>query len=137
MFLCFFWYRPTRVVPDQRRLNGRCCCCTCISESVHFCRLCDMLCISGFIHDFMFAHDGQERRLSIDLVGSGMDLLRLTHQGDQGQHLTERSVISTIGLLSLLPLSPYMPVYITETKGRFTLHTDAQIYALYEQPQLN
>ena len=20
---CFFWYRPTRVVPDQRPLNGR------------------------------------------------------------------------------------------------------------------
>ena len=27
---CFFWYRPTRVVPDQRPLNGRCrCCCHC------------------------------------------------------------------------------------------------------------
>ena len=25
---CFFWYRPTRVVPDQRLLNGRRCCCT-------------------------------------------------------------------------------------------------------------
>ena len=24
---CFFWYRPTWVVPDQRPLNGRCCCC--------------------------------------------------------------------------------------------------------------
>jgi len=24
---CFFWYRPTRVVPDQRPLNARCCCC--------------------------------------------------------------------------------------------------------------
>ena len=23
---CFFWHRPTRVVPDQRPLNGRCCC---------------------------------------------------------------------------------------------------------------
>ena len=22
---CIFWYRPTRVVPDQRPLNGRCC----------------------------------------------------------------------------------------------------------------
>ena len=22
---CFFWYRPTRVVPDQRPLNGHCC----------------------------------------------------------------------------------------------------------------
>jgi len=21
---CFFWYRPTQVVPDQRPLNGRC-----------------------------------------------------------------------------------------------------------------
>jgi len=26
---CFFWYRPTRVVQDQRPLNGRCCCCCC------------------------------------------------------------------------------------------------------------
>jgi len=25
---CFFWYRPTRVVPEKRPLNGRCCCCT-------------------------------------------------------------------------------------------------------------
>ena len=23
---CFLWYRPTRVVPDQRPLNGCCCC---------------------------------------------------------------------------------------------------------------
>jgi len=23
---CFFWYRPTRVVPEQRPLNGCCCC---------------------------------------------------------------------------------------------------------------
>jgi len=28
---CSFWYRPTRVVPDQRPLNGRCCCCICKS----------------------------------------------------------------------------------------------------------
>ena len=26
---CFFWYRPTRIVPDQRPLIGRCCCCCC------------------------------------------------------------------------------------------------------------
>ena len=26
---CFFWYRPTRVVPDQRPLIGRCCCYCC------------------------------------------------------------------------------------------------------------
>ena len=29
-----FWYRPTRVVPDQRPLNGRCCCC-CPFATVH------------------------------------------------------------------------------------------------------
>ena len=30
---CSFWYRPTRVVPDQRPLNGRrCCCCDMLSE---------------------------------------------------------------------------------------------------------
>ena len=26
---CCFWYRPTRVVPDKRQLNGCCCCCCC------------------------------------------------------------------------------------------------------------
>jgi len=26
---CFFWYRPTRVVPDQRPLNGCVCLCVC------------------------------------------------------------------------------------------------------------
>ena len=30
---CFFWYRPTRVVPDQRPLNGRCCCCSSVAFS--------------------------------------------------------------------------------------------------------
>jgi len=29
---CFFWYRPTRVVPDQRPLNGRCCCYFCVQD---------------------------------------------------------------------------------------------------------
>ena len=32
---CFFWYRPTRVVPDQRPLNGRRCCC-CSSRDGNF-----------------------------------------------------------------------------------------------------
>ena len=34
---CFFWYRPTRVVPDQRPLNGRrrCCCC-CYMYQQHY-----------------------------------------------------------------------------------------------------
>ena len=32
---CSFWYRPTRVVPDQRPLNGRCCCrCCCCFDAV-------------------------------------------------------------------------------------------------------
>ena len=31
---CSFWYRPTRVVPDQRPLNGRCCrCCSCLTSA--------------------------------------------------------------------------------------------------------
>ena len=28
---CFFWYRPTRVVPDKRPLNC-CCCCLCVLQ---------------------------------------------------------------------------------------------------------
>ena len=31
---CFFWYRPTRVVPDQRPLNGRCCCLLLLFEQI-------------------------------------------------------------------------------------------------------
>jgi len=31
---CSFWYRPTRVVPDQRPLNGRRCCCCCFDTIV-------------------------------------------------------------------------------------------------------
>ena len=29
---CFFWYRPTQVVPDQRPLNG--CVCVCVRACV-------------------------------------------------------------------------------------------------------
>jgi len=29
---CFFWYRPTQVVPDERQLNGGVCVCVCNSE---------------------------------------------------------------------------------------------------------
>jgi len=32
-----FWYRPTRVVPDQRPLNGRCCCCTARNIGKRYC----------------------------------------------------------------------------------------------------
>jgi len=31
---CFFWYRPTRVVPDQRPLNGRRCRCCFYAKNV-------------------------------------------------------------------------------------------------------
>jgi len=32
---CFFWYRPTRVVPDKRPLNG--CVCVCVYVCVCVC----------------------------------------------------------------------------------------------------
>ena len=31
---CFFWYRSTRVVPDQRPLIGHCCCCSMIVNEI-------------------------------------------------------------------------------------------------------
>ena len=34
---CFFWYRPTRVVPDQRPLNGCVCVCVCVCACVRAC----------------------------------------------------------------------------------------------------
>ena len=40
---CFFWYRPTRVVPDKRPLNG--CVCVCVRACVHACvRACVRVC---------------------------------------------------------------------------------------------
>jgi len=33
---CFFWYRPTRVVPDQRPLNSRRYCCCCCVGCIYF-----------------------------------------------------------------------------------------------------
>ena len=33
---CFFWYRPTRVVPDKRPLNGCCCCCCSRRQDPYF-----------------------------------------------------------------------------------------------------
>ena len=33
---CFFWYRPTRVVPDKRPLNGCVCVCVCVVSYLSF-----------------------------------------------------------------------------------------------------
>ena len=33
---CFFWYRPTRVVPDKRTLNGCVCVCVCQPNYLDF-----------------------------------------------------------------------------------------------------
>jgi len=38
---CFFWYRLTRVVPDQRPLNGRC---SLFYASSHAVRTCGVVC---------------------------------------------------------------------------------------------
>ena len=34
MCKCFFWYRPTRVVPDKKPLNGCVCVCVCVSKVI-------------------------------------------------------------------------------------------------------
>ena len=39
---CFFWYRPTRVVPDKRPLNGCVRVCVCVL-SIHL-----FICLSAF-----------------------------------------------------------------------------------------
>jgi len=36
--VCFFWYRPTRVVPDQGPLNG--CVCVCVGMGIPVCFTC-------------------------------------------------------------------------------------------------
>ena len=44
---CFFWYRPTRVVPDQRLLNGCVCVCVCVPTAVW-----DWLCENLYFQPF-------------------------------------------------------------------------------------
>jgi len=39
---CFFWYRPTRVVPNQRPLNGCVCVCVCV-------------CVCMFVYQFILS----------------------------------------------------------------------------------
>jgi len=42
----FFWYRPTRVVPDKRPLNGCVCVCVCVRACVRACvRVCVCACV--------------------------------------------------------------------------------------------
>jgi len=44
---CFFWYRPTRVVPDKRPLNGCVCVLTKLSQKQFSLSICQTSVISG------------------------------------------------------------------------------------------
>ena len=44
---CFFWYRPTRVVPDQRPLNGYVCVCVCLILTRGCFFVCDVIAVYG------------------------------------------------------------------------------------------
>ena len=50
---CLFRYRPTRVVPDQRPLNGRCCCCWLLNSTTGL----DWGFCSGGISDLVYVED--------------------------------------------------------------------------------
>ena len=52
---CFFWYRPTRVVPDKRPLNGCVCVCACVRACMRACvraRVCVCVLLSSFSLNF-------------------------------------------------------------------------------------
>ena len=56
---CFFWYWSTRVVPDQRPLNGCVCVCECVCECVCVCVIIgttDILCGAGSMHLLASVH---------------------------------------------------------------------------------
>ena len=49
---CFFWYRPTQVVPDKGPLNGCACVCVCVCACVRM-RACMHLCFCLFYAPFL------------------------------------------------------------------------------------
>ena len=62
---CFFWYRPTRVVPDKRPLNGCVCVCVCVCVRVcvwvlydRNCKQClgDIVKSAGYLHSLLPRH---------------------------------------------------------------------------------
>ena len=68
---CFFWYRPTRVVPDQRPLNCRCCCCSLIKK---FSKLLLYISSSNFksttLHNLILITSSFDARLLLDFIYS-------------------------------------------------------------------
>ena len=67
---CFFWYWPTRVVPDQRPLNGRCCSC---------CRLHGLYagCILYADKIILLAHNSHDQQKMLDISNSEITALDL------------------------------------------------------------
>jgi len=52
---CFFWYRPTRVVPDKGQVNGGVCVCVCVRACVCVCVcVCKLHCIDTKITKQVF-----------------------------------------------------------------------------------
>jgi len=51
---CFFWYRPTQVVPDKRPLNG--CVCVCVRACVRAC-VCVCVCVCVLLLNFVALFD--------------------------------------------------------------------------------
>jgi len=80
---CFLWYRPTRVVPDQRPLNGRC-----PSRGLDFCddRVCLCVCLQIYLQTYTWGANFCElKNLVVDAVPD-LPVAVVTFDGDMRAH---------------------------------------------------
>ena len=99
---CFFWYRPTQVVPDKRPLNG--CVCLCVWDTgyhtvcVCVC-VCDCVCVD-FAGVFYIESMTGVIRNRVDLAGL-VDVYELVVQAaDHGSPQLSNTAFVTINVLS-------------------------------------
>ena len=122
---CSFWYRPTRVVPDQRPLNGRCC------SVVTFCTSNDNT-MPPIAH--RISHETQKpgplsRTTRVSRYQKGKTNLDFTEARDsewQWQQLGRMQVctsLQTDNHTSTPPLSFYRPDALPATKPTASTHS--------------
>ena len=71
-----FWYRPTRVVPDQRPLNGRCCCCLFVMNVIRVCGILGN--VRGFCHCDGDMHYVSGKNLKKKLIVANFSFVAVT-----------------------------------------------------------
>ena len=114
---CFFWYRPTRVVPDQRPLNG--CVCVCVgSERFSFKLSSNMCCLS------------QHYVIELSRPRTVISRIRYRQSQADNEHLclspAKRSNVTELLALNFLSLSSFSAFssYCNDENSRASVHCD-------------